>query len=326
MNPYADNRADAVSSLGESELIQRIKRRLGDANPPSPAGIGDDCAVFAPPAGNCLQLVTADPVVYGKHFNASLSPEQVAAKLARRNLSDIAAMGGRPRLATVSLALDPDVSIAWMERFYAALADEARSYAFDLVGGDLSSADNFLGAFLTLIGETLPDTPALLRQRSRDRSPILVTGTLGGSLLRKHHAFTPRLDEGQWLARHGDCLSCTDLSDGLGKDLSNLLPVSLLAKIDCAQIPLSDDARKTAAASGKSSLYHAFNDGEDYELLFSLTPDADLASFHQAWSGAFSTPLAHIGYATTRASEQEPAIHLLNPPSDLAPTGYEHLR
>ncbi|EDY83010.1 hypothetical protein VDG1235_2633 [Verrucomicrobiia bacterium DG1235] len=326
MNPFAADPSQAISSLGESKLIEQMQVWLGEANPAPPNGIGDDCAVAPTPTPNTKQLVTADPVIYGKHFNDSHSPEQAASKLARRNLSDIAAMGGRPTHAIICLALSKNVSISWIKRFYQTLAHEANTHQFKIIGGDVSSTDDFLGAFLTLHGETLPGTQPLLRKRAVLRSPLFVTGTLGGSLIQKHHAFTPRLAEGQWLAQKGACLTCTDISDGLGKDFANLLPSHLAAQIDCHHIPISEDAKTFAKSSGLLPMYHAFNDGEDYELLFALPPETDLPAFHAAWSQAFSTPLHQIGTAIKRPANAPSALHLLNAPAGLSATGYEHLR
>lgn len=326
MNPFATDPRQAISTLGESALIEKLRQWLEDATPPSPHGMGDDCAVLPPPTEHCQQLVTADPIIYGRHFDDALSPQQCAAKLLRRNLSDIAAMGGRPRHAVLSLALAPTVSIPWMESFYTAIGQEARCHQLTIVGGDVSSADNFLGAFLTLYGETLPHTGPLLRKLAQDGSPVFVTGALGGTRIQKHWSFTPRLAEGQWLATRGDCLSCSDLSDGLGKDYANILPSALACEIDCERLPIADDARLTAERSGLSPLYHAFNDGEDFELIFALAPGADLNAFKREWTASFATPLRQIGTAVPKPSTESPSLILRNAPENFAATGYAHLR
>lgn len=326
MKPFVTDFAQSVSSLGESELIDRIQSWLGSSNPPEPAGIGDDCAVFTPSSPGAQQLITTDPVIYGKHFDNSLSPEETARKLANRNLSDLAAMGGRPEIAIVSLAMDPDVSVEWIKRFYQALAANALSNSYKIVGGDVSSADSFLGAFFTLVGETQSGVTPLTRRSSRVGDHIYVTGTLGGSRLSKHHSFTPRLTEGQWLANSGACRSCTDLSDGLGKDLTNILHPTLGCEIDSQAIPISKDAKITAARSGQSFLHHAFNDGEDYELLFAIDPEADQGAFAAAWKERFETQLTCIGRVTPLASSNGSRVKMLGARESLVSTGYEHLR
>jgi len=322
MTPFTTEPGSSIASLGEAVLIAKLIEWLGETSPASPYGIGDDCAVLPACTANTQALVTADPVIYGKHFDDSISPEQAAAKLLRRNLSDIAAMGGCPKHAIIALALSPNVSTTWMERFYKTLAVEANQVGVTIVGGDLSSAENVLGAFLTLYGETLPDIPPLLRKTAIAESPIFVTGELGGTRIQKHHAFTPRLSEGQWLAQSGNCTSCTDLSDGLGKDFKNITPEGLSCVIDCKELPVSADASAAAKASGNHSLYHVLNDGEDFELLFTLHPDVDLDRFDSDWSQNFQTKLSRIGTLKKAANP----IVLENAPQDLTASGYEHLR
>ena len=325
MKLFANHSSESVSQLGELALIERIRDRLGTINPPSPAGIGDDCAVFAASAPETQQLVTTDPVIYGKHFDDRLTPRQVAEKLLKRNLSDIAAMGGKPKMATLSLGLADNVSTIWIDAFIDGLARCASDYETQIVGGDVSSApDGFLGAFLTLIGESTPGTRVLERHKGAEGSPIYVTGELGGSGLGKHYAFTPRLAEGAWLAKSETCLSCTDISDGLGKDFASILGPALQAEIDCLKIPLSSDAKTQSHASGKHALYHAFNDGEDFELLFALSPKSDTTAFERAWARAFPTRLSQIGVIASQTDES--ALRLLNAPEHFETRGYEHLK
>ncbi len=326
MSPFTTEPSQSIAHLGETQLIEALRSWLGDASPQAPYGIGDDCAVLPPPTLQTQQLVTADPIIYGKHFDDQISPTQAAAKLLRRNLSDIAAMGGNPKHAVVSLALAPSVSISWIEAFYTALAQEAMAFNTSIVGGDVSSTDDFLGAFLTLYGETYQDLPPLLRHSARPGSPLFVTGALGGTRMRKHHNFTPRLEEGRWLARSGLCLSCSDLSDGIGKDYANLLSPNLRCEIDCSQLPVSNDAKETAQTSGKDPLYHVFNDGEDFELIFALEPNADLERFTEEWKRDLKTPISHIGYTTERPAPDSSKLVLKNAPQPFSASGYEHLR
>jgi len=323
VHPYTGNYHESIASLGESSLIAQIREWLGDASPAAPRGIGDDCAVLERPSCEAQELVTADPVIYNKHFDDTLSPEQVARKLIRRNLSDIAAMGGSPRYAINSLALDPSVSIEWIRRFHLQLAADALEFRLEISGGDVSSCSGFLGAFMTLSGNAQPNA-ALLRHRSKAGSRLYVSGSLGGSRMGKHHAFTPRLAEGQWLAESGLCLSCTDLSDGLGKDWSSLLRPWQSCVIDCKLIPLATQACASSRSSGRSALHHAFNDGEDFELYFALDPSAEAASFEREWTLRFDTALSCIGSVAESDSRVSQLI-LENADPGLQATGYEHL-
>src|SRR5262245_62027251 len=126
MTPFTSIRARSVAAVGEQRLIAGIRRWLGRASPAAPFGIGDDCAVIPPTKRH--QLVTTDPVIWGQHFDASVSARAAGAKLMKRNLSDIAAMGGRPVAAVVSLALAPQTSRRWLEQFYRGLAAAALKY------------------------------------------------------------------------------------------------------------------------------------------------------------------------------------------------------
>ncbi len=318
MSPFTTSRAQTVGARGERQLIADIRRWLGDASPASPFGIGDDCAVIPPTRRH--QLVTTDPVIYGRHFDNRVPARAVGAKLLKRNLSDIAAMGGRPLAAVISLALAPETGIAWLRGFYLGLADCARRHRVKIVGGDITQGPRgFFGAFLTLHGES---TGRLItRSGARAGDQICVTGRLGGSLLGHHHRFTPRLAEGVWLSGRNEVRAMMDVSDGLAKDLASLTPAGLVPALCAAAIPVSAAARQSAKRSGQSPLHHALGDGEDYELLIVLRARADLARLQRDWKKHFSgVPLAHLGRFVARGKLPAGALNL----SDYR--GYEHLR
>jgi len=315
MHPFAATPTDSVTALGELRLIAAIRRWLGAATPPSPAGIGDDCAVLPPSRHS--QLVTVDPVVYGEHFDDTIPPRAVAAKLLKRNLSDIAAMGGTPRAAVVALALDPKVSARWLEQFYRGLAATAHTYGVPVAGGDITRQQGGLAATLTLIGEARGPR-VLTRTGAKIGDWIYVTGALGGSILGHHHRFTPRLPEGVWLAGRGEVRSLMDLSDGLAKDLHALTPKNAVPSLSAKTIPISTAARTLSKRDGRPALTHALSDGEDFELLFTVAARADRGKLEAAWSKKFSTRLTCIG-RFTRTLETG-ALNL----GDFH--GYEHLR
>jgi thiamine-monophosphate kinase len=318
MNPFTVRPAESVSSLGETQLIASIRRWLGTVSPPSPRGIGDDCAVL--PASPRRQLITTDPVIYGRHFDDTVPPHGVGAKLLKRNLSDLAAMGARPTAAVISLALDPRVKTRWLEQFYRGLAATARQFSVPIVGGDIAQSDGFLGAFLTLCGEAAASR-VVLRTGARTGDWIYVTGTLGGSLLGHHWRFLPRLAEGEWLARRDEVRAMMDLSDGMAKDLPALTPPGAEAAIDADAVPVSAAARVLARRSAQTSLSHALCDGEDYELVFAVTSRADRAVFERSWHRKFpGVRLSCIG-RFVRAGKRPVGT------TDLAAYhGYEHLR
>jgi len=301
VNPFTTNPAASVAALGERRLIARLREWLGPASPPAPSGIGDDCAVLGGPRGHRL-LVTTDPVIYGRHFDDAVSPAGAAEKLLKRNLSDIAAMGGRPRAAVVSLALPRRVSIAWIRAFYRALGRCAGRYGVTIAGGDVTESADLLGAFLTLLGEAAGPR-VLTRRGARAGDWIYVTGELGGSLLGKHWRFEPRLAEGRWLVRRQEVRCLMDVSDGLAKDLLELTPAGARPALAAEALPVSRAASVLARRDGRTAVDHALCDGEDFELLFAVSAKADCAAFEKAWRGKFPTRLTRIG-RFFRASER----------------------
>lgn len=320
MHPFTDDPAAAVSSLGEQRLISAIRGWLGSASPKSPYGIGDDCAVV--PASTHRQLVTVDPVIYGEHINDSVSPAAAGAKLFKRNLSDIAAMGGRPRAAVVALAMDRRVKIVWLRAFYRSLAAISRRYDVPVVGGDIAHHAGGIVASLTLIGEA-PHGRVVTRAGAKCGDHIYVTGRLGGSILGHHHRFAPRMAEGAWLAQRAEVRSLTDISDGIGKDLRSLMPDGTKPALLAKDIPISAAARSLARRTGATPLGHALGDGEDYELLFTLARTADRTAFEAAWRKRFSTQLTRLG-CFVRTNTPLPEAEGWVPFERHA--GFEHLR
>lgn len=319
MTPFTHIRTDSVLAHGELRLIAGIRRWLGKASPKSPFGIGDDCAVIPPTKNH--QLVTTDPVIYGRHFDDSVPPRAVGAKLLKRNLSDIAAMGGKPVAAVVSLVLARDTSFAWLREFYLGLAACARRYRVKIVGGDITQGPaGFVGAFLTLHGESTGQR-VVTRGGARPGDNIYVTGTLGGSLLGQHYNFTPRLAEGAWLARRNEVRAMMDVSDGLAKDLDALTPAGLAPALCEPAIPLSAAARRCAQRTKCHPLHHALCDGEDYELLIVVRSRADKARFERDWRKRFpKVKLSHLGSFARKNHLPAGALRL----GDYR--GYEHLR
>ena len=309
MHPFAKKSADSVTAFGEAKLITAIRRWLGAASPHAPFGIGDDCAVL--PASRGPQLITVDPVIFGRHFDAAVPPRAVGAKLLKRNLSDLAAMGGCPSAAVLALTLDPHTSLAWLEQFYRGLATCARRYRVPIVGGDIAQADGVLAASLTLLGAAAGPR-VVTRTGARIGDPIYVTGVLGRSLASGHHfAFHPRLAEGAWLAGRPEVRAMMDVSDGLAKDLGALPPPHAKPSLEPGALPLRRGA----------DLRAALTDGEDYELVFALAAHTDAAAFARAWHRRFPrTRLTNVGHFARLNALSSSAVRL----EDFS--GYEHLR
>ncbi len=309
MHPLSQKTSDSVAALGEERLIAGIRRWLGNASPRAPFGIGDDCAVL--PASPGPQLITVDPVIFGRHFDASVPPRAVGAKLLKRNLSDLAAMGGAPTAAVLALTLDARTSTRWLEQFYRGLAACARRFRVPIVGGDVAQADGVVAASLTLLGRAVGPR-VLTRTGARPGDHIYVTGTLGGSLASgHHHRFTPRLEQGAWLAARREVRAMMDVSDGVAKDLHALTPAHAEPALLATAIP-----RRAGCDLGA-----ALSDGEDYELLCIVDRDADQGQLQRAWRRTFPRlPLAAIGTFVPRGKRPPGAVDLSTY------RGYEHLR
>jgi thiamine-monophosphate kinase len=309
VHPFTKDARESVSAWGEEKLLAGIRRWLGDASPATPFGIGDDCAVLPPSRGR--QLITVDPVIYGRHFDDTVSPAAVGRKLLKRNLSDLAAMGGRPVAAVLALTLDARTRRTWVEEFYRGLAASARRFRVAIVGGDVAQADGVIAASLTLLGEA-SGPRVLTRVGARRGDWIHVTGSLGGSLASgHHHRFIPRLSEGAWLARQPGVRSMMDVSDGLARDLHALTPPGTEPALDATTLP----------RRGGADLRAALTDGEDYELLFVLRQRENRQEFERAWRRAFPrTRLSCIGTFVTLGRLPAGAIALAGL------RGYEHPR
>jgi thiamine-monophosphate kinase len=315
MHPFTDIFEESVANLGETALIKSIRTWLGDAAPAFPEGMGDDTAVIS----GKRNLLTNDSLIYGRHFDDSATPEAAGAKLLKRNLSDIASMGGTPGCAVIAFFMPPETSVKWLECFTRSMAKCALEYGVKVVGGDTAGTDEFLAGTLTLEGHS--ERP-LLRKQAQKGEYLFVTGSLGGSILKKHLEFIPRLQEGLWLGKQPEVTGCMDITDGLAKDLPTFLEHKS-ALLDLESIPISDDAKTLAGKDGLTLLQHTFCDGEDYELLISVKTDSPDA-FKKRWEEQFTTALTGIGLV----AENKDGIVLKNAQGNPLPqwSGYEHLK
>lgn len=316
MNPFTDNEAASAGKLGEVQLIRRIREWLGKATPPAPNGMGDDCAVVESGAN----LVTCDSLVYQRHFDDEASPELVGAKLLKRNLSDIAAMGGLPRDAVVALFLPKNTSLEWLEGFAKGLAKTALDYSVAIVGGDVAESPT-LAVTLTLTGKA---RRPLTRGTGSDGDVLFVSGPLGGSIKGHHLTFTPRIEQGMFLAMMPEVTACMDLSDGLAKDAPALAGDRLAAVLDTGSIPPSNEILALCEENPADMLGHILTDGEDYELLFAVKAESADA-VEAAWENRFGGPLFRIGHLAEREKDA-PALVDAATGKALEQHGYEHLR
>ncbi len=275
-----------VRELGEDALVARLTRDC-PTGPEVVAGAGDDCAVVRIGSTGKLQLLKVDAIVEGVHFLPDSPPERVGRKALARVLSDVAAMGGTPAQALVTVVLPPDTTVAWIEAVYAGLLTLARTHGVRVVGGETTrGVQRVLSIALT---GWVPRSTWVARGGGKPGDLILVTGRLGGSIRGKHLDFEPRLEQGRWLARRRAVRAMMDLSDGLAKDLPRLAKAAALGfRMDWAALPVTPGCIPE----------QAWGDGEDYELLMAVAPSG-AKRLMQDWKRAFpELPLSVIGELT----------------------------
>jgi thiamine-monophosphate kinase len=302
-------------------------------------GIGDDAAIVALSRGRDL-LLKADMSIDGVHFTARLHPPRaVGHRALARSLSDIAAMGGTPRFALVSLALWRGTSREWIESFFRAMVALGRRFGVAVIGGDTAVLPGRTMIDVVVAGE-VPRGKALLRSGARPGNLLFVSGRLGLSALglrllksrpgrwrgdasraiRAHLYPEPRCELGRFLLEKGLASALIDLSDGLSTDLGHLCQASGVgARVwaDCIPLP---DALNTRHPGRVRSLALALHGGEDYELLFAVPPR--LAS---RIPGRFQgVPLHHIGEVS--GSREVVLVETNGSEQPLRPGGYDHFR
>jgi thiamine-monophosphate kinase len=254
----------------EFEFIDWVRERT-PAYPGVSIGIGDDAAMFnVPEPGNCL--VTVDVLTDGVDFRVHETDARVIGRKALAvSLSDIAAMAGRPLVAVIGLVLPVDGGRQIAERVMAGVSALAAEFRVALVGGDTNSWDGPLVISSTVLGVPTERGP-VRRGGAQAGDWILVTGDLGGSILGKHLTFQPRVREALALHKAAELHAMIDISDGLAADLGHLLDESGVgAVIRAADLPISEAAQRIDDL--RSPIDHALGDGEDFELLFTVSPE-----------------------------------------------------
>ncbi len=270
--------------LRETQLIATIRHRAG--RPAVGVGIGDDCAVVAVPKGH-EALVTTDFSLENVHFRRDWHPpDSIGHRCLARGLSDIAAMGGEPRAAFLSLALPRALPQRWVDQFFAGFLKLARRYSVQLAGGDIAESHAGVLADIVVLG-SVPKHKAVLRSGARVGDFIYVTGTLGASVAtldlrregkklrrtahQRHFCPDPRLDVGRYLRERKLASAMIDTSDGLSVDLRHICEESGVGAVIYAE--------SLPRVPGPNGLELALHGGEDYELLFTAAkrkpvPDA----------------------------------------------------
>jgi thiamine-monophosphate kinase len=266
--------------LNEKSLIERIRRAAATRPGRAGQGIGDDCAVLPLPRGH-EALITTDFSLEDVHFRREWHPpDSVGHRCLARGLSDIAAMGGIPRAAFLSLALPPGLPQSWVDKFIAGLLKLAAQFSVPLAGGDTAQSPTGILADIMVLG-SVPTGQAVLRSGARSGDFLYVTGTLGsasaalnqlrdGKRLRprshpKHFYPEPRVAVGQFLREKKLASAMIDISDGLSTDLGHICEESGTGAVVYA--------KALPAAGGKNGLMLALHGGDEYELLFSARPE-----------------------------------------------------
>ena len=255
--------------MSELTFIDWLRRRTPD-DPRVVLGPGDDTAVVCLAADRPC-LVTTDMLLDGSCFVlAEAGARRVGRKAMAVNLSDIAAMAGKPIAAVVSVGLPRREGLALAQDLHAGLRDMADAFQVAIVGGDTNSWNGPLVISVTLLGEPAGRGP-VTRGGARPGDWLLTTGSLGGSILGKHLDFTPRVREACLLHERADLHAMIDVSDGLAADVQHICNESHCGAVLWAErIPISPAAQQMN--DQRSPLEHALGDGEDFELVFTTTP------------------------------------------------------
>lgn len=319
--------AESAAGFGEFALIERLRARLGPAEDADVlVGNGDDAAVIRAAGGKCW-VMTCDALAGGVHFPSSqdASGFSVGHKALAVNLSDVAAMGGRPRFALISLGVPEDTAVSFLDDAYAGIRALAERYGVLVLGGNVTRTEGplFIDAFV--LGEMRREN-VLRRSGARPGERILVTGQLGDAAAGLHLLSRPqerlpeasrarlasaqsrphpRVAEGMAIAESGLAASMMDISDGLAGDLHHLCAASGAGAVLWEEaLPVSAALSEAAAAAARDPLEWALHGGEDYELLLTAPPGSVRALqevVRRAGGGAL-TPVGEIVPATRGVS------------------------
>lgn len=307
-----------VSDIGEFPLIDRLQNIIATERPDVVVGIGDDVAVLAPDEGDSLLLATIDAQVEGIHFLRQLiTPHQLGRRALAINLSDIAAMGGAPQFALVSLALPNDTAVYWIEAVYQGLRAEADRHGVAVVGGNMARTQANAVIDVCVLGRVRRHH-LLLRSGAQPGDQVLVTGQLGDSaaglravqnpevtlaaaerdaLLARYLTPTPRLPESAVIAGSRRATAMIDLSDGLSSDVGHICERSDVGvRIWAERLPISAAVRHVAEQTKTPAWELALAGGEDFELCFTApeTAVAELAALVEQETGTRVTVVGEI--------------------------------
>jgi thiamine-monophosphate kinase len=307
-----------LGALGEDRLLDQILLYLPRGRTRKIfAGAGDDCAIVEIPGSKKCLVLKTDCVVEGVHFVHGTNASDVGWKAMMRPLSDFAAASALPQFSLITLIVPQQSNVAWVRRLYWGLRRAAKRFEVTIVGGETSNTLGPITISVSVIG-FVEKPRAASRRGGRLGDDLFVTGRLGGALKQKHLKFIPRIAESRWLTKNFSIHAMMDLSDGLGADLPRLARASNVGfDIELGNLPVTPGA----------TIDNAISEGEDYELLFAISP-RDRNRLEREWRQKFpELPLTRIGSLSRKSpvtdAKQRPGFPIAN---RKLPRGYVHFQ
>jgi thiamine-monophosphate kinase len=307
-----------LGALGEDRLLNQIlldhaHGRVGKVF----AGLADDCAIIETPRTKRYLVLKTDCVVEGVHFKHGTNASDVGWKAMMRPLSDFAASSAVPHFALITLILPQQTKVAWVQGLYRGLRQAANRFKLSIVGGETSNTQGPIAISVTVIG-FVEKSRATSRHGGKSGDDLFVTGRLGGALKRKHLKFVARVAESRWLTQNFSIHAMMDLSDGLGADLPRLARTS--------KVGFDVELEKLPVAAG-ATIDNAISEGEDYELLFAISP-RETTRLEREWRRKFpKLQLTRIGSLNRKSpvtdAKQRPGFSITN---RKLPRGYVHFQ
>jgi thiamine-monophosphate kinase len=306
-----------LGALGEDRLLDQILLHLPRGGSRKVfAGAGDDCAIVEISGSKKYLVLKTDCVVEDVHFVHGTNASDVGWKAMMRPLSDFAAASAVPQFALITLIVPHETNVAWVRGLYRGLRRGANRFGLSIVGGETSNTPGPIAISVSVIG-FVEKSRVASRRGGRSGDDLFVTGRLGSALKRKHLKFVARIAESRWLTKNFSIHAMMDLSDGLGADLPRLARASKVGfKIELENLPVGRGA----------TIDDAISEGEDYELLFAISP-RDRNRLERKWRRNFpELPLTRIGSLNPKSPVTDPKERRGLIANRKLPLGYVHFQ